>query len=153
MVIKSLETEGERRACLEIAKALPEWFNEAGLRAMGRDLREEKTFVAVEGEEVLGFVTVKPLNEKALEILWMAVRRELRGKGIGTNLLQSVEGWAKGRGFEVLVVKTSGDLSYKPYDETRLFYELRGFVRIALIDPHPEWGEPALVYAKCLSRK
>ncbi|WP_240913649.1 hypothetical protein [Thermococcus sp. JdF3] len=55
------------KSCLEIAKELPEWFNEAGLRAMGRDLREEKTFVAVEGEEVLGFVTVKPLNEKPLK--------------------------------------------------------------------------------------
>ncbi len=59
----------ERLTCLEIAKALPEWFNEAGLRAMERDLREEKTFIAVENGCVLGFVTLKPLNEKALEIL------------------------------------------------------------------------------------
>ncbi|WP_238516182.1 hypothetical protein [Thermococcus gammatolerans] len=41
------------------------------------------------------------------------------------------------------MVKTPGDLSYRPYDETRRF------VRIALIDPYPEWGEPALVYVKC----
>ncbi|KUH34709.1 acetyltransferase [Thermococcus celericrescens] len=137
------------KSCLEIAKELPEWFNEAGLRAMGWDLRVEKTFVAVEGEEVLGFVTVKPLNEKALEILWMAVRRELRGKGIGTKLLEFVDGWAKESGFKLLVVKTSGDLSYRPYDKTRRFYERRGFVRVALIDPYPEWGEPALIYVKC----
>jgi ribosomal protein S18 acetylase RimI-like enzyme len=54
------------------------------------------------------------------------------------------------RGFELLVVKSSGDLTYKPYDATRSFYERRGFARIALIDPYPEWGEPALIYAKCL---
>ena len=153
MRIKPLEIEPERLACLEIAKALPEWFNEAGLKAMERDLRGEKTFVAVEDGHVLGFVTLKPVSDKALEILWLAVRRELRGKGIGTEILRFVERWAEERNFEILVVKTSGDLSYKPYDEARRFYEKKGFVRIALIDPYPEWGEEALIYAKCLKTK
>ncbi len=151
MKIKPLETESERLACLEIAKALPEWFNEAGLKAMEHDLKSETTFIAVENGRVLGFITVKHLNEKALEILWMAVKREHREKGIGTALLKFVEGWAKAN-FEVLVVKTSGDLSYKPYDETRRFYERRGFVRVALIDPYPEWGEEALIYVRCLRK-
>ncbi|NJE41637.1 N-acetyltransferase [Thermococcus sp. GR6] len=150
MIVKLLESEEERKVCLEIVRALPEWFNEAGLRAMERDLERERTFLAVEGSKILGFITLKPLNEKALEILWMAVKREKREKGIGSELLAFIEGWALEKGFEVLVVKTSGDLSYKPYDETRKFYEKRGFVRVALIDPYPEWGEPALIYVKCL---
>ncbi len=150
MIVKPFETEEERRACLEIAKALPEWFNEAGLKAMERDLREEETFIAVEDGQVLGFVTLKPVSDKALEILWMAVKRELRGRGIGSQLLGFIEGLAREKGFEVLVVKTSGDLSYRPYDETRRFYEKRGFVRVALIDPYPEWGEEALIYVKCI---
>ena len=150
MIVKPFETEEERRACLEIAKALPEWFNEAGLKAMERDLREEETFIAVEDGQVLGFVTLKPVSDKALEILWMAVKRELRGRGIGSQLLGFIEGLAGEKGFEVLVVKTSGDLSYRPYDETRRFYEKRGFVRVALIDPYPEWGEEALIYVKCI---
>ncbi len=131
--------EGDIEKCVEIARGLPEWFNEAGLKAIERDLREETTFVAVEGEEVFGFITIKPLNKKALEILWLAVGREHQGKGIGTKLLRFIEGWAKERGFELLVVKTSGDLTYKPYDETRRFYERRGFVRVAPIYvKHPE---------------
>ena len=150
MRIKPLETESERLACLEIARGLPEWFNEAGLKAMERDLEKEVTFISVEDSQVLGFVTLKLLNEKAVEILWMAVRRELRGKGIGTEMLRFVEEWARREGFELIVVKTSGDLSYTPYDETRRFYEENGFVRIALIDPYPEWGEEALIYVKCL---
>ncbi|QDA32497.1 GNAT family N-acetyltransferase [Thermococcus indicus] len=145
--------EDDIEKCLQIARELPEWFNEAGLRAMERDLMGETTFIAIEGEEVFGFITIKPLNGKALEILWMAVGREHRGKGIGTEMLRFVEGWARERGFELLVVKSSGDLTYKPYDETRRFYEWNGFVRIALIDPYPQWGEPALIYAKCLKRK
>jgi len=152
LTIKELRSETEVLECLETARALPEWFNEAGLRAIKRDLMREKTFIAVEGGKVLGFVTVKSLNERALEILWMAVRRELRGRGIGTELLRFVEEWARGRGFELLVVKTSGDLGYKPYDETRHFYERRGFVKVALIDPYPEWGEPALIYVKCIRK-
>ncbi len=152
VMVKPLKTNTERLACLEIAKALPEWFNESGLKAMERDLKSETTFIAVENGRVLGFITVKHLNEKALEILWMAVRRELRGKGIGTEMLRFVERWAVERSFEVLVVKTSGDLSYKPYDETRRFYERRGFVRVALVDPYPEWGEEALIYVRCLRK-
>ena len=143
MRIRYLKTEVERSACIQIARNLSEWSNEAGIKAMERDLKGERTFIAVD-EEILGFITVKPLNEKALEILWMAVRRELRGKGIGTELLRFMENWAKEQNFELLVVKSSGDLTYKPYDVTRRFYERRGFVRVALINPYPEWGEPAL---------
>nr|WP_297129061.1 GNAT family N-acetyltransferase [Thermococcus sp.] len=97
-------------------------------------------------------MTVQPLNEKALEILWMAVKREHHGKGIGSRLLLVVEEWAREKGFEVLVVKTSGDLNYKPYDKTRRFYEEKGFVRVASVDPYPDWSEPALIYVKCLRR-
>ncbi|WP_457742600.1 GNAT family N-acetyltransferase [Thermococcus sp.] len=152
MMIRPLENKEEIGSCIQIARNLREWFNKAGLRAMELDLREETTFIAVQerSHKVLGFITIKAINEKALEILWMAVKREHRGKGIGTELLRFVEEWAKERGFEVLLVKTSGDLSYKPYDGTRRFYEWNGFVRIALIDPYPEWGEPALIYVKCL---
>ncbi len=152
MRVKPLKSNAERLACLEIARGLPEWFNEAGLEAMERDLKKEETFIAVENGRVLGFIAIKHLNEKALEILWMAVRREFRRKGIGTEMLHFTEEWAVKRGFEVLVVKTSGDLSYKPYDETRRFYEKNGFVRVALIDPYPEWGEEALIYVKCLRK-
>jgi len=70
----------------------------------------------------------------------MAVKREHQRKGIGTELLRFVEEWAKERGSEVFVVKTSGNLSYEPYERTRHFYERNGFVRIALIDPYLEWA-------------
>ena len=135
--------EGKLGICFQIARNLSGWFNEAGIKAMAGDLREEKTFVAVD-EEILGFITLKPLNGKALEIRWMAIRRELRGNGIDTKLLRFVEEWVREKGFELLVVKTSGDLTYKPYDV------MGGFVRVALIDPYPEWNEPAVIYIKSL---
>ncbi|GAB6134725.1 hypothetical protein JCM16307_02730 [Thermococcus prieurii] len=81
MRVREAKTEAEREVCLRIARNLPEWFNEAGLKAIERDLREKTTFVAVKGSDVLGFVTVKPTNRKALKILWMVVKRELRGRG------------------------------------------------------------------------
>jgi len=45
---------------------LSEWFNEAGIKAMAGDLREEKTFVAIE-EDVLGFITLKPPTKRPLK--------------------------------------------------------------------------------------
>jgi len=64
MEIRELQ-QGEELQCFQIAQSPPEWFNEAGLRAIERDLRREKTFVAVEGSDVLGFVTAKSTNRKS----------------------------------------------------------------------------------------
>lgn len=36
MNIRLLQTDDERKACLEIARNLPEWFNESGLRVLKR---------------------------------------------------------------------------------------------------------------------
>ena len=54
-MIKPLENEEEYLECLEIAKKLREWFNEAGIKAIMSDLRTEKTLIAF-SEEVLGFI-------------------------------------------------------------------------------------------------
>ncbi len=151
MIIKSLETERERRSCIELAKTLNIWFNESGLKAMEQDLQSEQTFVAVEKGHILGFITISSINERVLEILWMAVKSEFHRMGIGSEILHFIEKWAKARGYNLITVKTSGDLSYSPYDKTRNFYERNGFLRVVLIDNYPEWGEEVLIYVKCLS--
>jgi len=87
----------------------------------------------------------------ALEILWLAVKREYHGKGIGSKLLKYCEEWAKSNGFRVLVVKTLWDEDYQPYVKTRRFYEKREFIGVAKIDPYPLWGEAAIIYIKCLA--
>ena len=127
MKIKLLQTNKEKEECIKIAENLPEWFNENGIKAIKEDLEKEETFIILDNEKVLGFITVKPLNKDSLEILWLAIKREFRGKGLGTKLLDFIEKWAKKQGFKVISVKTSGDLSYKPYEETRKFYEKKGF--------------------------
>ncbi|ACS33661.1 Conserved hypothetical protein [Thermococcus gammatolerans EJ3] len=66
-------------------------------QAIERDLRVERTFVALEESKVLGFITLKPINEKALEILWMQLGGSLEDGGSELNSSTSLR-TGRGRG-------------------------------------------------------
>jgi len=53
MIIKSLQTDSERKACLEIARNLSEWFNDAGLKAIEEDLKSESTFITLDKKSLV----------------------------------------------------------------------------------------------------
>ncbi|MGC8582538.1 MAG: GNAT family N-acetyltransferase [Thermoproteus sp.] len=135
--------------CVEIARELKEWFTDRGIERLSADVRAYETYGAYLDGKLVGFVVVK-LDGRLAEILWMAVRREYQGRGIGTALLGFVERAAKSRGCSLILVKTSGDPEYEPYIRTRRFYERRGFVKALAIDEYPEWREPMALYVKCV---
>ena len=143
-------SESDVEKCLEIAMELREWFNEAGLRTMSSDLRVHETYVAeLSNVGIVGFIVLRE-RSSVMEILWLAVRKEFHGRGIGTRLVKFAEELARTRGCKILMVKTSGSKDYEPYIRTRKFYEKLGFIQLEKIDPYPGWNEPAIIYVKCL---
>jgi len=68
-------------------------------RATSWDL--EGTLVAVDGDEILGFVHVQPSRHGFGE-LGMAVARERRGQGVGSELLAAAIEWARANGLHKL---------------------------------------------------
>lgn|GEM_PF-438893 len=131
---------GEEEACLRVARSLPEWFNERGLRAMEKDLASSRVLVALEGGRLVGFISYRP--GPAAEILWLAVERGGGIGGIGRRLVESAAREAREAGARVLYVKTYGGWDYEPYVATRRFYEALGFALLWVVDPYPGWGDP-----------
>jgi len=103
-------------------------------------------------KDVVGFISLKPHNEFAVEIYVMAVRPEWHRRGIGRKLVQAVDHHAKERGVKFITVKTlSSKVGYEPYEKTRQFYSSVGFVPI---EEFPNlWGpeNPAVMQLKSVS--
>ncbi|MHB8575696.1 MAG: GNAT family N-acetyltransferase [Dehalococcoidia bacterium] len=141
-----------RAACAAILAGLPEWFGfESANAAYIAALERLPAFVALHDDAVVGFIAIEEHTPHAAEVHVLAVAREQHRQGIGGRLLAHAEARLRGRGFELLHVKTLGpsdpDLNYA---RTRAFYEAHGFR--PLFESTAFWGEsqPALVMVKVL---
>jgi len=113
-------------ACESIIAGLPDFFGlESGIQACGQAVRSEPGYVAVEGDAVVGFLTIEHPFPGCAEISWMAVERSHRGAGIGPALVERLAFDLAADGTALLLVMTSGDA--KEYEPTRGFYIARGF--------------------------
>ena len=141
-------------ACLSIARKLAgKYFTENGIATMSEDLRKHLLYVAVDWDEVVGFVTVHRKSDRVAEISWMAVKPERQCRGIGSALIDYIASDLRSQGFKLLYVKTlSEDVKYPPYEITRLFYRKVGFIHLETIDPYPGWdpGNPCAIYVRIL---
>jgi GNAT superfamily N-acetyltransferase len=147
---KTTDTESSFR----LAVALPDYFNAAGLEHMKADLASGELYGAFTENELIGFAVYKELNPRAVELAWLAVRREHWSCGVGTRLVTASLGHLPSR-YEACQVKTLAATVPSPgYERTRRFYVKLGFVPLEIIDPYPGWGprNPCQLMVLCLSR-
>ena len=140
-------------ACLQIVRALPDFFTEDVPAKVQGDLGRHDGWVVVEAGKIVGFVVVDRRSPRAAEILWIAVEPARRGTGYGTPLLEHALGVLREQGTDLVEVKTlDRSADYAPYEATNAFYERNGFVQIDCIDEFPEWepGNPAAIYVAAL---
>ena len=158
-----------------ILRALPGWFGiESSIVEYAAAADELPTFVAVaparagaeparaaarttEAEtdeaarDVIGFVTVKPTSEDALELHVMGVLAEWHRRGVGGALVERAAAYARAEGFTLLHVKTLAASDPDPgYAATRAFYLAEGFLPLEVL---PDlWGpdDPCLVLVRPL---
>lgn len=111
-------------ACLSIAKALCQYFDEKAIATISEDLRKYLLYVTVDLDEVAGFATIQRKNTHVAELSWMAVRPERQRQGMGSALIEHIANDLRVRGIRLLEVKTlSEKVEYRPYERTRRFYE------------------------------
>lgn len=113
---------------LDLARGLPEWFNEDALqRSIPLDLKFQRVFVVEDSGAIQGFITLFVM-EGRLHIGWLAVAKEFHGRGVGRKLIERAEVFAREQGISELATYTLGDsVDYPPYEETRKFYYRMGF--------------------------
>lgn len=140
-------------ACIQIVRALPDFFTENVPTKVRADLERHDGWVIVEAEKTVGFVVVDRRSPQAAEILWIAVEPARRHAGCGTRLLNHVLGVLRDQGSALVEVKTlDRSADYAPYEATQVFYERNGFVQIDCIDELPDWppGNPAAICVAAL---
>lgn len=151
-MIRPLAPE-DAKACDAIVLTLPYHFgDEAGRAICAEAVRTQEGLVAVEENEVVGFLTLARHDPRSAEITWMAVRADRRGRGIGRRLVErAVDDLSRGR-VEFLAVLTVAESEpdwreTDNYADTRAFYRALGFVplRELLLDG---WDERAVILVR-----
>jgi GNAT superfamily N-acetyltransferase len=150
--VRALEPATDADACDAIVAGLPGWFGDPrGIVDCSHAVRTNHGLVAADPDEVEGFLTYEQRSPSVWEITWMAVRADLRGRGIGSELVAGlVAGLPEEAG--LVVVKKLSDREGNPgpeYAATRSFYLARGFTPVAELDL---WGpgNPCQLLARSL---
>ncbi len=106
--------------------------------------------VSREDDHVLGFACYGPrsMTEGTYDLYWIAVNKKLHNKGVGKNLIHSVEDEVRGMGGRLIVVETSGLDIYAP---TRKFYLATGYTQEAVLRDFDKPGDDLVIFTKHLS--
>ena len=86
-------------------------------------------FVACDGDKVVGYIgyvnyLAFELENEGMKIIALAVSKEYRRKGIGTQLLKTAEQWAKENNVEVVLLNSG-----LPREDAHTFYESQGYFK------------------------
>ncbi|MFZ2016337.1 MAG: GNAT family N-acetyltransferase [Nocardioides sp.] len=138
-------------AVAEILATLPEWFGIPEAKASYvDDAGRLPSYLAVDGDDVVGVVLLAEHFPEARELHLLAVRRDRRGRGIGRMLVEAVASDLREAGVRVLEVHTVGP-SYEDagYAQTREFYLATGFVAMNEL-PGIDWSGPTLILVRPL---
>jgi ribosomal protein S18 acetylase RimI-like enzyme len=140
---------GDAPAAVAIVRGLPDYFTDDVPAKVERDAASHQAWVFTDSGAVAGFAVAARKSPGGAEILWIAIDAARRGRGHGTMLLSHVLDHLAAAGISVVEAKTLDRSSgYCPYEATRAFWELNGFIHIDTIDPLPGWppGNPAAIY-------
>ena len=142
----------ESQQAYEIAKSLPKYFDEGGLKSIEQDTKNQTLFGAYLDDVMVCFATYKEINNETIEMSWLGILPKFQGKNYGKTLVK--ESLKKlSQKYKVCEVKTLSDSdSYEPYKKTRSFYKNLGFIPIETISPYPHWGDnPCQIFVKFLN--
>jgi len=120
---------GQGKACAGILRALPDWFGiPEAVDRYEREIDTLPTWLALDGEAVVGFLSLKQHYPHAAELYVMGVLPAWHRRGIGRRLAALAEAWLRDQGVEYWQVKTLGPSHPdEHYAATRAFYESLGF--------------------------
>jgi len=130
---------------IQIARELPEWFTDAALETIKKDLETMKSIAEIVESSIIGFIIYSFEKHKCL-IKWLAVKKEFQGKGIGKKLIYKLVKKCKQLDIKIIETDTLADTeNYEPYVKTRAFYHSVGFKDVEIIKKGYEDGDDKLI--------
>jgi GNAT superfamily N-acetyltransferase len=134
-----------------ILASVPEWFGipEANAQYVA-DSGRLPSYLAVDGDEVVGVALLAEHFPESRELHLLAVRRDRHRLGIGRLLVETVVADLRQAGVRLLEVHTVGP-SYEDegYARTRAFYLALGFVAMTELQ-RIDWNGPTLILVRPL---
>lgn len=111
----------------------------------GRDYHALGAFDPEDG--LLGYACYgpTPCTSGTWDLYWIAVAGETRGRGVGSQLMDAVEGKLVERQARLVVIETSSRSDYTP---TRAFYERRGYDVVAQVQDFYAPGDDRVIFAR-----
>ena len=145
----------ERTGCERVLRSLPAWFGiESALMEYVEDTAHLPTFVLRQGEELAGFISLCQHFPRAWEVHCIALHAEVRGKGLGAQLLGHAEKWMAAQGAKLIQVKTIAEANPSPaYMQTRAFYTRMGYMPFQVFPELWSKSNPCLQMLKIIDRE
>ena len=140
LVIKEVKDEEPKMAVVaEVLKDLPEWFGiPESTQAYIEGAKDLQVWATYQEDDLLGFVSLSYSSEDCAEIDCLGVKKAHQGRGIGSQLLATLESEACKK-VDYLQVKTVAEGSNKNYDRTNVFYRSLGFKKLEIF---PQLWDP-----------
>ena len=138
-VIEEVKDANQKMAVVaEVLKYLPEWFGiPESTQAYIEGAKDLQVWAAYQERDLAGFVSLSYSSEDCAEIDCLGVKKAYQGRGIGSQLLATLESEAS-KNVDFLQVKTVAEGSNKDYDRTNVFYRSLGFKKLEIF---PQlWG-------------
>ena len=85
-----------------------------------------------------------PMTRGTFDLYWIAVPPGLQGQGIGSKLVDFLEGILRGTGGRMILADTS---SIPEYEKTRQFYRKKGFREVAKISDYYDEGNDRITFS------
>ena len=115
--IEEVKDEDQKMAVVdEVLKDLPEWFGiPESTQAYIEGAKDLQVWAAYQESDLTGFVSLSYSSEECAEIDCLGVKKANQGRGIGSQLLATLESEAR-KQVDYLQVKTVAEGSNKDYD-------------------------------------
>lgn len=101
-------------------------------------LKDAEVFVYLLDQKIAGVVVLYPLDTYNIEIKNIAVRPNLQGKGLGTQLLKFAQEFAKENEYDNIFIGTANSSLSQLYLYQKLGFEIQEIKHNFFLDNYPE---------------
>ncbi len=149
LVTKEVKDEEQKMAVVaEVLRDLPEWFGiPESTQAYIEGAKDLRVWAAYQESDVVGFISLSYSSEDCAEIDCLGVKKAHQGRGIGSQLLATLESEACKK-VDYLQVKTVAEGSNKDYDRTNIFYRSLGFKKLEIFPQLWDLKNPCQILIK-----
>ena len=104
-----------------------------------------KTWVAHEGDEIMGFLVAQKASGEILHIITIDVKEGWRRRGAGNTLMEAAEAWGRAQRLRFASLETAENNA-----AAQAFYRRRGYQKLGRVDDYYGRGFAAWVMGKRL---